>query len=184
MAAGDAALPNPLADSTLARRPYDPNFEGTSGQFLNKFTIPVGGFEEEATGHSYAIVRLTKKGNRALFDLCHNEIQKEVWAFPSYEFVVRVGSLSVKQLQTARPSYVNAILIASRGVKVREPCKHNSRWVFGEQVRIPGYWNGCCAGCKWKDGGAKCTYFDPYELKYVPASVAPLPRTVLEELED
>ncbi|KAL3435104.1 hypothetical protein BDV09DRAFT_185238 [Aspergillus tetrazonus] len=184
MSSRAANNPDPNADSALLRRPYDPTTQGTAGQFLNKFTIPVSGFQDGQTGHSYAVVRLTAKGDRALFDLCHNNVQREVWRFPSYEFVVRVGALTVKQVRTARPSYVNAILIASRGVKTRESCSMNTRSVFGEHVRIPGYWNGACAGCKWKDGGARCDFYADREPKYVPLSVAELPRAPIEELED
>ncbi|KAL4767126.1 hypothetical protein BDW60DRAFT_220794 [Aspergillus nidulans var. acristatus] len=184
MSSGAANNPDPNADNVLSRRPYDPTIQGTAGQFLNKFTIPVSGFQDEQTGHAYAVVRLTAKGDRALFDLCHNDVQREVWRFPSYEFVVRVGALTVKQVRTARPSYVNAILIASRGVKTRKPCSMNTRSVFGEHVRIPGYWNGACAGCKWKDGGARCDFYATREPKYVPLSVAEVPRAPIEELED
>jgi hypothetical protein len=98
MSSGAANNPDPNADNALLRRPYDPTTQGTAGQFLNKFTIPVSGFQDEQTGHSYAVVRLTAKGDRALFDLCHNNVQREVWRFPSYEFVVRVGALTVKQV--------------------------------------------------------------------------------------
>ncbi|KAL2802860.1 hypothetical protein BJX63DRAFT_425764 [Aspergillus granulosus] len=138
--------------------------------FLNKFTVPVSGFEDPETGHSYAVVRLSAKGDQ------------EVWCFPSYEFVVRVGALSVRQVRTGRPSYVNAVLIASRGVRSRVQCVRNSCWVFGENVRIPGYWNGACAGCKWRDGGASCDFFTVYEPKYMLVGMAALPRAHIEEL--
>lgn len=98
MSTSSANNPDPNADNALLRRLYDPTTQGTAGQFLNKFTIPVSGFQDAQTGHSYAVVRLTAKGDRALFDLCHNDVQREVWRFPSYEFVVRVGALTVKQV--------------------------------------------------------------------------------------
>ena len=34
------------------------------------------------------VVRLTAKGNAALYELCHTADQKNVWTFPSFEFVV------------------------------------------------------------------------------------------------
>ncbi|KAL4958635.1 uncharacterized protein BDV14DRAFT_207878 [Aspergillus stella-maris] len=145
-AADKPVLFNPLANLTLACYLYNPNCKGTLGQFLNKFTILVSGFKEEATRYLYAI------------------------AFPLYKFVIWVGSLFIKQV--SRPLYINAILIASCKVKVREPCKYNSCW------------NSYYARYKWKDGSAKYTYFNLYKPKYVPASVAPLPRTVLEELKN
>jgi hypothetical protein len=74
MSSGAANNPDPNIDNALLRRLYDPTTQGTAGQFLNKFTIPVSGFQDEQTGHLYAVVCLTAKGNQALFDLCHNNV--------------------------------------------------------------------------------------------------------------
>ncbi|KAL4867976.1 hypothetical protein BDV12DRAFT_209431 [Aspergillus spectabilis] len=180
MSSDTSATLDPFADNAHFRRAYDPTTQGSSGDFMNKFTVPISGFEDPNIGHSYAVVRLTAKGDGSLFDLCHNSVQKEVWRFPSYEFVVRVGALSVKQVRTGQPSYVNAILTASRGLRTLEPSVRNSRRVFGEHVRIPGYWNGACAGCKCRDGGASCDFFAVSEPKYMPNNMEAVPRAPIE----
>ncbi|KAJ5822352.1 hypothetical protein N7447_004692 [Penicillium robsamsonii] len=45
--------------------------------------IPEGGAE-------YYIVRLTAYGNAALRELCRTPEQREVWSWPSYEFLVKM----------------------------------------------------------------------------------------------
>ncbi|KAL4761543.1 uncharacterized protein BDW70DRAFT_159803 [Aspergillus foveolatus] len=167
MSSGAANNPDPNADNALLRRPYDPTTQGTAGQFSTSSPSLCPGFG------------ISRPVTRTLYN-----VQRKVLRFPSYEFIVRVGALTVKQVRTARPSYVNAILIASRGVKTRGLCSRNTRSVFGEHVRIPGYWNGACAGCKWKDGGARCDFYAEREPKYVPLSVAELRVAPIEELED
>ncbi|PWY76987.1 hypothetical protein BO70DRAFT_256324, partial [Aspergillus heteromorphus CBS 117.55] len=132
----------------------------------------------------YVVVRFTARGNEVLRQLCHTDVQKEVWRFPSYEFIIRNGSLSVAQVRTWRPSYVNAILIASRGVRQPAPCNNITHSVFFKNIRLPGFWDGCCAGCKWKDHGARCAYASKGEVKYQPASIAALPRAIIEKLKD
>lgn len=40
-------------------------------------------------GAQYFVARLTDHGNRALGELCFTETQREVWSWPSYEFLVK-----------------------------------------------------------------------------------------------
>ncbi|KAK5139300.1 hypothetical protein LTR04_003706 [Oleoguttula sp. CCFEE 6159] len=165
----------------LVRQSYDPTQVALAGDNQNRRVVPV---RKDPDNDEYVCVRLTAKGNEALLQLCHTADQKTVWTFPSYEFTVRKGSLTAAQLITGRPSYVNAVLIASRGLAQRNACANNTLSVFKDQVRIPGYWGGSCAGCKWKDGSAHCSYGDKTEAKFQPTSVASLPRNIIEELED
>ncbi|KAF7585224.1 hypothetical protein BBP40_011657 [Aspergillus hancockii] len=164
----DGTSPLPLVE----RAQYDPQLVARTGSLMNKFVEPQSAYEHN--GEEYVVVRLTAKGNEALRELCHTEEQKEVWRFPCYEFTVKSG----------RPSYVNAILIASRGVPQRVPCTHNTGVVFLDPVRLPGYWGGSCPGCKWRDHAARCSYASRHEAKYVPARLAGIPRGTIEELED
>nr|POF03162.1 hypothetical protein CFP56_75889 [Quercus suber] len=203
-----------MSNSTaLIRRPYDPTTVAVTGPFQNKFVEVVRAANandapNDDNTSDLVVVRLTAKGNQALSELCHTTEQKTVWRFPSYEFVIHKDSitasqvsdpfppsvrttpnnheqpLTMSQVKTGRPSYVNAILIASRGLHQRTRCTKNSRWVFAEDVRVPGYWGGGCAGCKWRDGAASCSYANKDEPKYIPASMVPAPRLAIEELED
>lgn len=168
--------------TALVRVSYDPARQNTTGPDHNKMVVPIRSYEEN--GDEYVVVRLTANGNEALRTFCHTAAQKEVWRFPSFEFVVRKGSLTVNQIRTGRASYVNALLIASRGLRQHIACEKNTRAVFGEDVRVPGFWGGSCAGCKWRDGAASCSYAQLTEPKYQPSALATLPRNIVEELED
>ena len=61
---------------------------------------------------------------------------------------------------------------------------NNTHTVFVEDVQLPDYWGGSCAGCKWKDHDAQCLFADCDEAKYHPTDLALLPHGVIEEVED
>lgn len=90
------AAPN----NQLVRASYDPAVSHVTGPNQNKMVVPVRAFTDDDSDQ-WVVVRLTAKGNEALRTFCHTRDQKEVWRFPSYEFVVRVGSLSVQQVCSA-----------------------------------------------------------------------------------
>ncbi|RMJ20748.1 hypothetical protein PHISP_08382 [Aspergillus sp. HF37] len=161
--------------------PYDPATVAVTGTARNRFLLPCG---ESWDGRvRWVTVRLTAKGNEALGQLCHTNDQRTVWSFPCYEFTIRADSIRIQQIQTARPSYVNAILIASRGMVVAD-CGHDTHHIFRDTVRLPGWWGGACAGCKWRDHGRRCSHFDADEDPFFPQNTGSLPRNIVEELED
>ncbi|KAH0265929.1 hypothetical protein KCU91_g11112, partial [Aureobasidium melanogenum] len=109
------------SSNALVRRSYDPTRVATAGPSQNKLVEVVRQATTDDAPNaddtsSLVVVRLTAKGNQALYELCHTADQKEVWRFPSYEFVIHKGSITASQVKTGRPSYVNAVLIASRGL--------------------------------------------------------------------
>lgn len=67
---------------------------------------------------------------------------------------------------------------------VYEDCDHDTHHIFHDTVRLPGWWGGACAGCKWRDHGRRCDYQDPDELPFYPQHMAALPRNIIEDLED
>ncbi|TKA61189.1 hypothetical protein B0A49_10556 [Cryomyces minteri] len=89
---------------------YDPTQVALTGAFQNKLLS----VRHDPGNDDFVYCRLTAKGSKALLQLCHTTDQKT--------------------LRTGRPSYVNALLIASRGVKQAAICGNNSRAVFVEQV--------------------------------------------------
>lgn len=106
----------------------------------------------------YVLVSLTPEGEVALSQLCHTEEQRRAFALPSHPFVVRVGRIRPEQLLTHRPSYVNGLLIASRGTMIPTGGCMRSRGTFGIPTVLFGFWRGCCAGCKWKDQSTHCAF--------------------------
>lgn len=89
------------AFTSLPRIPYNPE---TYSQLSTQFIQATGSYEEE--GVRFVSVRLTYAGNRALFDLCHTQDQREVWRFPSYEFTIRKDSIRVRQASLFLPFLV------------------------------------------------------------------------------
>jgi hypothetical protein len=73
---------------------------------------------------------------------------------------------------SARPSYINAVLIQSRGIFVGAPCSacasqmrlsiHGWAKPFPVCVRLPGHFGGCCGNCKWRDHAARCSKRDEH----------------------
>jgi hypothetical protein len=75
--------------------PYDPALVAP-GSF--QLFHELGRVQEQDTRREYARVQLTAAGNEALRLLCHMEVQREVWSWQPYPFLVRVinGELCVK----------------------------------------------------------------------------------------
>ena len=72
------------------------------------------------------------------------------------------GAITPAQVGLHRDSYINAILIQSRGVvqaPVCEACADPGIGLtpFPECRRIPGHFGGACGNCKWRDHGARCS---------------------------
>ncbi|KAE8334105.1 hypothetical protein BDV24DRAFT_170591 [Aspergillus arachidicola] len=63
-----------------------------------------------------------------------------------------------------RPSYVNTLLIQSRGHRLAEPCtrcrRGQGRLLFPECRQVPGAFGGACANCKWPDKASQCPVRD------------------------
>jgi hypothetical protein len=99
--------------------------------------------------------------------VCHTEEQLAVLRRPALnDLTFKTGRLKVSQLRSGRPSYINAILIQTRGVvgvecRFPDQCPGN----FLECVRLPGFWGGACGNCKWRDHGARCPLYDENELR-------------------
>lgn len=65
-----------------------------------------------------------------------------------------------------RPSYLNGVLIQSRGRTgmTCTACMQNpERGPFTDCRRAAGYFEGACGNCKWRDHGARCTVRNPTE---------------------
>jgi hypothetical protein len=80
--------------------------------------------------------------------------------------VLMISFPTKTQILTGRPSYINAILIASRGKQMAVPCTRNKRRLFRDSIRIPGIWLGACAGCKWLDRAKVCGFNHEERKKY------------------
>ena len=117
-------------EASLTHVRYDPESVANVGVFKNRFVLPIRAYEEE--GEEFIVVRLTARGNEALREVCHTADQKEVWRFPSYEFVVHKDSLSVAQVGGSfYRTKIGLIELVDLNCTV-----------FVEDVQLPGYWGG------------------------------------------
>ena len=70
-----------------------------------------------------------------------------------------MGRIRPAQIGSHRPSYINAVLIQSRGVRPVRPCVQctNRLSPFPECRHKPGHFGGACGNCKWPDRGSHCS---------------------------
>ena len=109
---------------------------------------------------------------------CHNTAQRTVLGLPGQNVTVVRGYATPAQVATQRPSYINALLIQSRGVAVNPACsacvRSQSMSVdglarpFPACRRLAGHFGGCC-------GNAFSLKNAVYLSKS--SSVIPLPQT-------
>lgn len=97
-----------------------------------------------------------------LKEKCHAPVQLAALALPGEDVLAYASLIEVRknQLATGRPSYVNGVLIQSRGelcVPACERCTKAGSKPFLECRRLKGYWNGACGNCKYVDGARTCT---------------------------
>ncbi|KAI1761884.1 hypothetical protein GGR53DRAFT_449472 [Hypoxylon sp. FL1150] len=106
-------------------------------------------------------------GGQELERFCHNRFQKALLALPGNFVIIVRGSIHVDQVITNRPSYVNALLISSRGQPLEWPCEQCRRKTarnldgysrpFPVCVRAPGHFGGACNNCKFQDHAKRCS---------------------------
>ncbi|KAK7985904.1 hypothetical protein PG988_003526 [Apiospora saccharicola] len=122
-----------------------------------------------AAGLGQSRLMILPVGGQQLAQFCHNNLQHAVLALPGFNVLVVRGFITQAQITSARPSYINGLLIASRGRLEDPPCAKCARQMtlnggystpFPRCVRLPGHFGGCCANCKWVDHASKCTKTD------------------------
>ncbi|KAL2377819.1 hypothetical protein RJ035_007609, partial [Blastomyces gilchristii] len=102
-----------------------------------------------------------------LSPFAHSPQARAVLALPGQDVLFVRGSMSEHQVRSHRPSYVNAILIQSRGrveVQACSACRSSSGLrPFPECRRVPGHFGGACGNCKWRDHAIRCSVRDEDE---------------------
>jgi hypothetical protein len=86
-------------------------------------------------------------------------MQKALWVKRSVNVEAYDGRVDPAKVKT-RPSYLNAVLIQSRGApgQTCTACAQNpTRGPFTDCRRTKGYFDGCCGNCKWRDHAARCS---------------------------
>ena len=85
-----------------------------------------------------------------------------VFALPGGSLYYVRGRMNPMQILPGRPSYINALLMQSRGFKQAVACTRcqdrKKRSVFPECRRVPGHFGSCCGNCKWPDKASYCRF--------------------------
>ena len=120
---------------------------------------PAIGFAVGQTDNTEAFY-LQVAGNQ-LSAVCHTAEQRTVLAMPGQNVLVRTGAITPAQVQSGRPSYVNAILIQRAGALIPEGCNRCRRVGKRPFLECRFIWNhfgGACGNCKWRDHGKRCKH--------------------------
>lgn len=113
--------------------------------------------------------------NQGLSPFVRSTLGRNLLALPGRNVLVRPQVVTAARLAMNRPSYVNAVLIQSRGAPpVAAPPRAaggctacstlgtpaGDRKAFPECRHMPGHFGGGCGNCKWQDHAAICSVRD------------------------
>jgi hypothetical protein len=91
-----------------------------------------------------------------------------VLALPGHDVPFLVGRISVAQVASQRQSYINGLLIQSRGAVRGRRCTNCERGglsPFPSCRRLFGHFGNACGNCKWRDHAIRCTDPDDSDLE-------------------
>ncbi|KAL2116690.1 hypothetical protein VTJ04DRAFT_8858 [Mycothermus thermophilus] len=96
-----------------------------------------------------------------------HETQRALWRLPSRETIMFVqGWITAKHIASQRPSYINGLLIHSRGQDAAVACQQcqqkrerNALGPFLTCRILPGSFHNSCSNCKWFDNTAACSLY-------------------------
>ena len=102
-------------------------------------------------------------GQQQLAPFIHTAPGRVVLALPGQDVDFVRGAISPPQIGQHRASYINAILIQSRGRAEPQACTQcraprPGLRPFPVCHRLAGHFGGACANCKWRDHGARCSF--------------------------
>ena len=100
-------------------------------------------------------------GQQQLTPYVHSRQGMRVLALPEQDVEFIRGCITPVQIGTHRPSYLNAILIQSRGRTMGLSClacrsERPGLRPFPECRRVAEHFDGACANCKWRDHASRC----------------------------
>ncbi|KAK4153868.1 hypothetical protein C8A00DRAFT_33338 [Chaetomidium leptoderma] len=96
-----------------------------------------------------------------------HETQRTLFRLPSREIILFVqGWITAKHIASKRPSYVNGLLIHSRGQDAPESCVQctekrakNAIGPFLTCRMLPDKYHNSCSNCKWFDNTSTCSLY-------------------------
>ena len=96
-----------------------------------------------------------------------HEIQRTIFKLPSRELIEFVqGWITARHIASRRPSYINGLLIHSRGddapVSCQQCAERRAKYALGPFLNcrvLPGYFHNSCSNCKWFDNTSLCSLY-------------------------
>ena len=96
-----------------------------------------------------------------------HDTQRNIFRMPSRETILFVqGWITAKHIASQRPSYVNGLLIHSRGQDAAVACvqcaEKRSKYALGPFLScrvLPGTYHNSCSNCKWFDNTSSCSLY-------------------------
>ena len=102
-------------------------------------------------------------GEQQLAQWVYSPQAQLILALPGENLTIVQGAIQPRQVLSGRPSYINAILIQSRGRTVGQECgccagRAGLRPFLQCRTAGPEHFDGACGNCKWRDHAARCTF--------------------------
>lgn len=96
-----------------------------------------------------------------------HDTQRNIFRIPSRETILFVqGWITAKHIASHRPSYINGLLIHSRGhdavVSCAQCVEKRGKGALGPFMNcrvLPGFYHDSCSNCKWFDNTASCSLY-------------------------
>lgn len=128
--------------------------------------ILVKAWNAAKSDHSVPAVSINIRAALIARGLVH-ETQREIFQLPSREIIYFVqGWITARHIASQRPSYINGLLIHSRGNDAPASCaqcveRHdkNALGPFLTCRILPGYYHNSCSNCKWFDNTSVCSLY-------------------------
>ncbi|CAK7237538.1 hypothetical protein SCUCBS95973_009984, partial [Sporothrix curviconia] len=129
--------------------PYDPNQNQNNGDDVA--VVPYTGQHHlppplvaDIVVPNHDQLQVLRVGGRQLATWCHNAVQNNLLDRPGQDVIIVRGKITPDQIRTHRPSYINALLTASRGrVQGIRPCSECVRKAKQSVYGLPSPFIAC-----------------------------------------
>jgi hypothetical protein len=158
---------NDAAELPLKRRGRPPGRPNTNIVETNFESNPhVQLWNSSKVDHSIPAVAINIRQAIPESVLTH-DTQRAIYRLPSREYIYFVqGWINARQIASQRPSYINGLLIHSRGEDSAVSCLQcierrtkNALGPFLTCRTLPGTFHNSCSNCKWFDNASACSLF-------------------------
>jgi hypothetical protein len=157
-------LPLTFPKKRRGRPPGRPNMTVRESDYEDN--ILVKAWNAAKSDHSVPAVGINIRAALIARGLVH-ETQREIFQLPSREIIYFVqGWITARHIASQRPSYINGLLIHSRGNDAPTSCaqcveRHdkNALGPFLTCRILPGYYHNSCSNCKWFDNTSVCSLY-------------------------